>query len=113
MQTASTEKRIFPRLECRIPLTLLSANADTTCVDGYDLSLTGVGVEIDPEAEIQLGEHIHVLIEGFPSVTACVRWRQGRRVGLHFCAGVSEIVSSWVGDILALRGVLFRDLLPS
>ena len=113
MTTQRKEKRRFPRLDCRIPLTLVSESLQALEVEGHDLSLTGVGIESEHATELRAGDQISVLIEGFPPVSAQVQWKEGQRIGLHFCEGIGGIVGSWVGDILASRGVVFREILPN
>ena len=112
MNTQQEEKRRFPRLHCSIPLTLVSERHVALEVDGYDLSLAGVGVECARAVNLRAGDRVSVLIEGFPSVSASVQWRQDDRFGLQFREGIVGIITSWVGDILASQSVMFREILP-
>jgi hypothetical protein len=61
---------------------------------------------------LQVGDDLSVLVMGYRAVSASVCWRDNGRVGLEFRGNISEIASSWVGDCLASRGVVFRQILP-
>ena len=80
-------------------------------VEALDLSLLGLGFERDPVKDpLPLGQVLDIGIHGFAPLQAKVRWIEGSRVGVQFCGRLSEIVESWVGEVMSAQGVRVKDL---
>ena len=79
--------RRSPRVSTRLPASLTFANGKTLACETIDFSQTGLGLRVPAEAEIPMGEPMHVSLyrgqeEGvFPATAA---FRRGEHLGLQF-----------------------------
>jgi hypothetical protein len=114
MTDMNAEKRIFSRVECLLDLELEDSTTSAQpaeAIEAIDLSILGLGFQRSAASKpLPLGSTVTVGIHGFPAVKAQVRWIRGSRVGVQFCGRLHDIVESWVGEVLAAKGVRIGDL---
>ncbi len=111
MINQAREKRLFSRIDCELDLTIQrSSDKLLRTVTCCDLSLSGVGL-FDSVVDFEEGEKVNVALEGFPPVKAELRWSDNRRVGLRFMGSLSQVLDTWVGEVLAAQGMKVRDLM--
>ena len=113
MEKSNTDKRLFPRVSCPVDLELVSETGTEHQFEAIDVSLTGVGLRfIEPPNPFLFipGSKVEIGIPGLGRLKAYIRWSRGHRLGLKFSASLQDIISSWVGEVLAAKGVSIQDV---
>lgn len=112
------EQRAFPRWECCLDLELRNDSGtpgQPERVEAVDLSLIGVGLqrmEWSPfSTPLRVGQSIEVVLPCFSRLKAEVKWVHDSRFGVQFRERLSDILDSWVGEVLAAQRLTMRDLM--
>lgn len=111
------ERRLLPRLDCEFEVFLQTDSEQLPAyqrAEAETISLLGLGVVFEPGAvQLSTGNKFVISRGGRSRVRAVCRWVGRGRAGFEFFGSTRANAETWVGDILAGKGVLMRQALKA